>query len=108
MNRDQVIELFKLLKSVYPNFEVSSEKVDAWTRLMKTMDFERVMIKAEKFVLENKFPPTVAEIAAYPPEKNKHLEKMRKWKKEASEVSPEVKENFRRELEKLFKEKTND
>lgn len=108
MDRDQVIELFKLIKNVYPTFEVTTEKVDSWTRLMKKMDFKRVMARAEQHTMENKFPPTIAEIAAYAPEKNEHLEKMKQWEREASKVPQEVKENFRRQMEKLFKDKAND
>jgi hypothetical protein len=106
VNRDQVIELFKLLKSVYPSFEVSTPKVDSWARLMKKMDFERVMEKAEHHSLENKFPPTIAEIAAYAPEKNEHLEKMRQWDEEAAQVSESTKLRFRQELQKLIQEKS--
>ncbi|WP_060668238.1 replicative helicase loader/inhibitor [Oceanobacillus caeni] len=108
MNRNQVIELFKLIKNVYPTFEVSTEKVNSWTRMMYRMDFERVMTKAEQHALENKFPPTISEIAAYAPEENKHLEKIKKWEREASKVPQEVKENFRRHMEQLFKDKAND
>lgn len=108
MTREEVIELFKVIKSVYPTFEVSSTKVDTWARMMHKMDFKRVMAKAEHHTMENKFPPTIAEIAAYAPEKNNHLEKMKKWEREASNVPQEVKENFRRQMEQLFKDKAYD
>lgn len=101
MERDQVVELFRLIKSFYPNFEVSSEKVDAWHRIMKKMDFDRVVAKLEQHAAEKPFPPTIAEIAAYAPEENKHLEQIQKWREEAAKVSPEVKERFRKELERL-------
>ncbi|WP_051359540.1 replicative helicase loader/inhibitor [Paucisalibacillus globulus] len=106
MDRKQVIELFKLLKSVYPSFEVSTPKVDSWTRLMRKMDFVRVMEKAEQHSLENKFPPTIAEIAAYAPEKNEHLEKMRQWEIEAAQVPESTKLQFREQMIKLIQEKS--
>jgi len=108
MNREQVKELFKLIKSVYPMFEVTSDKIDSWTRLMKKMDFERVMAKTEKHVQSNRFAPTIAEISAYPPEKNEHLEKMQRWKEEAAKVSPEKKKQFAKQMKQLIESKRND
>lgn len=108
VTKADVLELFKLIKSVYPNFEVTQEKIDIWANITKDMDFKRVMVKTKEHVATNKFPPTIAEIAAYAPEKNEHLEKMKQWEREASKVPQEVKENFRRQMEKLFKDKAND
>lgn len=105
MTREEIIELFKLIKSVYPTFEVTTEKVDSWTRLMKDMDYKRVMAKTEEHAQSNKFPPTIAEIAAYAPEENKHLEKMRQWKKEADKVPEEVKTDFKNKMQQLLKDK---
>lgn len=101
MERSDVIELFRLIKNFYPNFEVSSEKVDAWHKIMKKMDFDRVVAKLEQHTAEKPFPPTISEIAAYAPEDNKHLEQIQKWREEAAKVSPDVKERFRKEFEKL-------
>lgn len=106
MTKAQVLELFKLIKSIYPNFEVSQEKIDNWAWAMSKMDFDRVMARAHEHVLSNKFPPTIAEVAAFAPEKNEHLEKIREWEKEAAEVPQETKDRFRREMEKLFQEKS--
>lgn len=105
MNRDQVVELFKLIKSVYPNFDVDSHKVDTWTRLMKDMDHKRVMVKTEEHVQSNKFPPTIAEISAFAPPENETLKKMKQWEREAEQVPDEVKQQFAQNLNKLFKDK---
>lgn len=105
MTREEVVQLFKLLKSFYPNFDVSSEKINHWTWAMKKMDFNRVMAKAQEHVQSNKFPPTIAEIAAYAPKKNEALEKMQQWKREAEQVPPEVKKQFAYKLQKLLKDK---
>lgn len=105
MNRDQVVELFKLIKSVYPNFDVDSHKVDTWTRLMKDMDYKRVMAKTEEHVQSNKFPPTIAEISAFAPPENETLKKMEQWEREAEQVPDEVKQRFAQNLNKLLKDK---
>lgn len=107
MERNDVVELFKMIKSFYPNFEVSSEKVDAWHRIMKKMDYKRVVARLEQHAAENPFPPTIAEIAAYAPPKNETLEQMQKWREEAAKVPPEVKEEFKRRFEKFVKEMQN-
>ncbi|GEN30264.1 hypothetical protein HNQ35_000032 [Cerasibacillus quisquiliarum] len=105
MNREQVKQLFKFLVSIYPNFEVSSHKLDVWTRMMKDMDFNRVMAKAETYVTENRFPPTIADLSAYAPDENKHLEQMKQWKREAQQVPDEVKHRFRQQLLQLVQVK---
>src|SRR5690625_837874 len=106
MNREQVIELFKLIRDVYPNFEVDTQKVNTWTRLMKGMDFKRVMAKAEEHVQSNRFPPTIAEISAYAPEENKHLQKIKQWEREAGQVPDHVKQEFKSKLKQLIREKS--
>jgi hypothetical protein len=113
MNRSEVKELFQIIGSVYPSFIPNDErfltaKVNTWTNLMKDMDYKRVIAKAEEHARLNKFPPTIAEIAAYAPEKNEHLEKMKQWEKEAADVPQSVKNEFKRTMEQLFKEKGND
>ena len=105
MTREQVKSLFRFLVSIYPNFEVSTEKIDTWTAVMKDMDYERVMARARQYVQEHKFPPTIAEISAYAPKKDNTLEKMREWEREASKVPDHVKENFRKRMKKLFEDK---
>lgn len=106
MERSEVISLFKLISSFYTNFEVSTEKVNAWTWAMKDMDFDRVTTKAKKHVQENKFPPTIAEVAAYAPEHNEHLDKMKQWEKDAAQVPEWKKQQFKEEMQRLIREKS--
>lgn len=86
VNRDQVKEVFKILKNVYPQFEVSKEKVDTWTGLLKDQNPAIVMRNTERFVLENKFPPTIADLreknhAAY---QSNILDKIKEWEANAA------------------------
>lgn len=105
MNRDQVKNLFKVLVKAYPSFEVDAEKVDIWTSIMKNMDYERVMARAQEHIQTNKFPPTIAEISAFAPKKDDTLEKMRQWEEEAKKVPTHVKQNFEKQIKKLFEDK---
>lgn len=106
MTKADVVKLFKFIKSIYPTFEVSQEKINIWSSVMKKMDFDRVMVRVNEHVTENKFPPTIAEIAAYPPEKNDHLDKMREWEQEAAKVPESTKQRFKQEMKKLIQEKS--
>lgn len=85
MTRDEVKELFKFLTYVYSNFEVSSEKLDVWTRLLRNQNAKRVMRRAERHALEHRFPPTIADLTERVTEvhKNDFLEKVQKWKEDA-------------------------
>lgn len=105
MTKADVLKLFKFINSVYPNFEVTQEKIDAWSLVMKDMDFGRVMARAKEHALENKFPPTISEIAAYAPPENKVLKQMERWRKEAEQVPAEVKLQFREKMKQLIREK---
>ncbi len=86
MNREQVKEMFKFLKDVYPQLEVSSSRVDTWTQLLKDQNPAKVMRNAERYALENKFPPSVADIREPITEASNSdfLQKTKKWREQAS------------------------
>jgi hypothetical protein len=85
VNREQVKEVFKVLKNVYPQFEVTSEKLDIWTKFLKDQNPAVIMRNVERFVLDSKFPPSIADL------REKKLEaystdifnKIREWEKDA-------------------------
>lgn len=85
MNREDVKELFKLIRYIYPNFEVSSGKLDVWTRLLSDQDKEKVFRKAEQYSKQNKFPPTIADLSEV--KRREHsdeiLKKIEMWEKNA-------------------------
>lgn len=62
MNREQVKEVFKILAYNYPKFEVSSEKIDFWLRFLKDQNPAVVMKKAESYVMNSAFPPTISDL----------------------------------------------
>lgn len=62
MTREELKEIFKILANVYPQFDVTSEKLDIWHRFLKNQNPAKVMQKAERFVLESKFPPTISDL----------------------------------------------
>lgn len=62
MTRDQLKTVFKILANVYPNFEVSSEKLDIWHEFLQDQDYEAVMERLKAHVKEKKFIPTIADL----------------------------------------------
>lgn len=85
MTRDEVKELFKFLKYIYPNFEVTKEKVDIWTELLSDQDFEQVMKRTKDYVKENRYPPAVADLYVPKQQKNEFLEQYQQWLREGAE-----------------------
>lgn len=62
MTRDDVKELFKMIKLYFDNFVVSSEKVDAWHKLLQDQDTKKVMERLEYHFKTKPFPPSVADL----------------------------------------------
>lgn len=85
MKREQVIEVFKLIKNVYPNFEVSTEKVDIWTGLLKGQNPAVIMKNTEQYILTQKFAPTIADLRENTSEarNNDILDQVKQWEREA-------------------------
>lgn len=85
MTKKQVFELLNFLKDVYPNFDVTQSRINAWSRLLRNQNPAKVMQKAERYVLENKFPPSIADLTERNIEarKNDFLEQARQWERDA-------------------------
>lgn len=62
MNKRDVAELFKFIRSIYPNFDVDQYKINTWAEMLKDQNPATVMKNAERHVFESKFPPTIAEL----------------------------------------------
>ena len=87
MTKEQVFEVLSLIGNVYPNFEVTQEKINAWHRLLKDQNPAVIMKNAERHVLESRFVPTIADLREvyHPSYNNNVLEQMKQWEMEASE-----------------------
>ncbi|UII58101.1 hypothetical protein LS684_20985 (plasmid) [Cytobacillus spongiae] len=111
MNREQVKSLFKRIKEFYGNFDVYSEKVDAWASVLKKFEYEFVTNNLEQHILTNKFAPTISDLVNAPEkeipsgpvvptaEETQNMFKERA-KERKNAASPEVRE---RELAKIRK-----
>ncbi|WP_200415971.1 replicative helicase loader/inhibitor [Virgibacillus salexigens] len=90
MTKREVAELLKFLNDSYPNLEVTQSRIDTWSRLLKDQNPAVVMRNAERYVIDQKFPPTIADLrerrlAAH---SNSHLEKVKQWEEKAIGYKP--------------------
>ncbi|ASK64205.1 hypothetical protein CFK37_19665 [Virgibacillus phasianinus] len=107
MNQQEAIHVLETIGDIYPKFEVSKQKAHLLIQQLIQMDYDLVMEKLSAYVGAHAFAPTLAEIAAYPPVCNDHLENITRWRAEAATVPTEVKRAFHQKLTKLLKDKTN-
>jgi hypothetical protein len=86
MIKREVAELLKFLNDSYPSLEVTQSRIDTWTRLLKDQNPARVMRNAERYITEQKFPPTIADLREPNLEahSNDFLAKVREWEKNAN------------------------
>ena len=56
--------IVKGLKAVYSkdNFLASDEAIKIWYTMLKDIPYERLNIATQKYILTNKFPPSIAEL----------------------------------------------
>lgn len=106
MTKEEALNVLDMIDGVYPTFNLTKKKGDILMPQLEKMDFEGVMKKLNAYIAENRFPPTIAEIAVFPPAENPHLEEMKMWEREAAKVPVEIKERFRKALLKLIEEKS--
>ena len=86
MNKQEVVKLFKVITSVYPQFGVDQTKIDTWAWVMRDQDVEAVMKNAESYMLNHSFPPTIADVKTIPKQESHekaYLDKIAQWEAEA-------------------------
>lgn len=90
MNREQVFEVLSLLKAAYPSFQVDQGKIDNYSKLLKDQNPAVVMRNAERYALENKFPPSIYDLRETRLESytNNFLDKRKNWESEAVGFQP--------------------
>lgn len=62
MTKEEVFELLSFIRNVYHNFSFDQEKLNAWAKLLKDQDTDKVFANAEQYAKENRFAPTVADL----------------------------------------------
>ncbi|UOQ45409.1 hypothetical protein MUN89_05540 [Halobacillus salinarum] len=109
MTYEEALEVLETIHEFYPDkFQVTKRKANLLIPQLEEMDFAGVMNKLAAFTAAAPFPPTLSQIAVFPPEENYYLERMKAWEKEADAVSEETKRAFHIKLEQLMEGFSND
>ncbi len=66
MTKREVLELFTAIANVYPSFSWDQTKLDQWHRLLKDQDLKPTERALDEYMLDNRFPPTIADIRVKP------------------------------------------
>ncbi|WP_226036775.1 hypothetical protein [Aquibacillus saliphilus] len=103
MNHHQALDILDTIAELYPKYLLTKRKVEILLPQLKRMDYDQVLEKLSVYAAEYPYPPTLAEIAAYPPAPNTYLKQMQQWEKEAAKVPQETKRQFKQQLEIFFK-----
>lgn len=90
MTKKEVARLLVFINTVYPNFTVNQEKIDAWSRLLADQNPAIIMRNAERHSMSSKFPPVIADLREVKKEAhgNDFLEKVEQWEREALGYKP--------------------
>ncbi|WP_419954782.1 hypothetical protein ACN6MT_03220 [Neobacillus niacini] len=86
MNRNQVKDVLRLIKNNYHQFEVTTDKIDDWTRMLSDQNPAVVMRNVEKHILECRFPPVISDLIERKHEsfESNILQQLREWEKNAA------------------------
>jgi hypothetical protein len=71
----ETAKFLAVIKTAYPNFEVNPAVIKLWHEFIQHISFEKAQRNLYEHIASNKFPPTIADIYRYDPEKE--LEKKR-------------------------------
>ncbi|MFC7319823.1 hypothetical protein [Halobacillus campisalis] len=108
MTYEEAVEVLQMMSSLYPGkVEMTKKKAEFLIPQLKPMCYGSVMGKLALHVSKSPYPPTIADIAVYPPvDENPHLDMLKQWDREAAEVSEEKKRLFQEKLNELIEKVT--
>lgn len=88
MTNEEAAEVLLTIHEVYPSFEITERKMKILVPILLTMDLRGVLKRLNEYILMYPWPPTVADIAAYPNQENESLKKAIEYEKLAKESPP--------------------
>ena len=67
MNKEEFTKLAKGMKAVYTsqNFLPDSDAMKVWFAMLQDLDYKPTSIAVQKYMMTNKFPPTIADIREF-------------------------------------------
>lgn len=88
MTNEEAAEVLLTIREVYPSFELTERKMKILVPALLQMDLIHVMKRLNEHIMTNPWPPTIADIAAFPQQENDILKKTNEYEKLASENPP--------------------
>lgn len=62
VNKKEVYEIGKLIRSYYDQTKFGQEKLDAWFAILQKYEFEKVKANLETFVKHSEYPPKIKDL----------------------------------------------
>ena len=62
MTKAEIAKILAVLAAAYPKFEVDDLKVQVWYEMLGDLDYATANMAVKKLILENTFPPSIAEV----------------------------------------------
>lgn len=67
MKKEEVAEMFREIDMYYPNrIEINKRRVDAWAKILEHSPKEKVLLRLQQYVKQNKYPPTPSDVYVEP------------------------------------------
>lgn len=83
MDRKQAFDILEIICGAYVNFDITEKRAEIWCEMLGNMPYKPVLDNVKRHIRENKFPPTIAEIAANELGENEFLRMQEKWIKQS-------------------------
>ena len=62
MDKKQTGEFMRKLTALYPNFELTRDRIEIWGEMLGDIEFMDAINNLKRYASENRFPPTIADI----------------------------------------------
>lgn len=66
MNKSQAYKIIKQISAAYPTFDPTPERLELWTKKLSGIEYETAAGRLDKYINNNRFAPTVADILSCP------------------------------------------
>lgn len=65
MKQTETAKLLAVIKTAYPNFEITPAVTVLWHDFLQHMDSEEAQLHLREHIISNRFPPTIADIVKF-------------------------------------------
>jgi len=91
MEIHEALEILQRIAASYTQFDLTGEigekRIEVWSSHLIKMPYKPVLERTNHHILNEKFPPTIAEISVKPKQSNDFLSELKQWEKDAKHAS---------------------